>query len=123
MITYDRELNDHLTNVAKGLISVPDIHKTINPPTLWAYYSTLPKWCRYHPAVRHVLFAFEYNKPFMDFKQKEMAMNFMCSQITPIEGRLLEVITEVAQSNKIRLNTELAKQMMTELNFYELDIT
>ena len=35
---------------------------------------------------------------------------------------MLEVITEVANSNKIRLNSELSKQMLNELNFYELDI-
>ena len=58
----------------------------------------------------------------MEFKQKEIALNYLCSLIVPVEGKLLEVITEVAQSNKIRLNNELAKQMLNELNYYEMDI-
>jgi len=46
--------------------------------------------------VKHALIAFEYNKPFMEFKQKEIALNYLCSLIVPVEGKLLEVITEVA---------------------------
>lgn len=42
--------------------------------------------------------------------------------MVPIEGRLLEVITEIASANKIRLNRENAKEMLQELNYYEMDI-
>lgn len=96
LIQFDRALNSHLTNVQKGLTRVPDFYKEMAPQTLWAYYQTLPQWCRESSAVKHLLFAFEYNKPFMDFRQKELAMNYMCSLLGPIEGRLLEVINEVA---------------------------
>jgi hypothetical protein len=41
-------------------------------------------------------------------------MNLACSYLRPIEGRLRDVIIEVAASKKIRLNVELAKQMMAE---------
>lgn len=66
--------------------------------------------------------ALEYNKPFLDFRQKEIALNYLCSIMVPIEGRLLEVITEIASANKIRLNRENAKEMLQELNYYEMDI-
>jgi hypothetical protein len=41
-------------------------------------------------------------------------MNLACSYLRPIEGRLRDVIIEVAASKKIRLNVELGKQMMAE---------
>lgn len=48
--------------------------------------------------------AFEYHKPTMDIKDKELAMNYACSFIRPIDKQLEEVIIEVATSHKIRLN-------------------
>ena len=48
-------------------------------------------------------------------------MNFACSMLRPIEGRLRDVIIEVASSKKIRLNIELGKLMVNEQKFYELD--
>ena len=48
-------------------------------------------------------------------------MNFACSFLRPIEGRLRDVIIEVASSKKIRLNIELGKIMVNEQKFYELD--
>ena len=71
---------------------------------MWAYYETLPQWCRESRLVRNVLFALEYYKPHMEFREKELAMNYMCAQLAPIEGELLKVITDVVNSNKIRMN-------------------
>jgi hypothetical protein len=48
-------------------------------------------------------------------------LNFVASYLRPIDGRLLDVIKEVAAAKKIRLNIELGKQMMNELRFYDLD--
>lgn len=48
-------------------------------------------------------------------------MNLACSMLRPIEGRLRDVIIEVAASKKIRLNIELGKQMVNEQKFYEID--
>jgi len=50
-------------------------------------------------------------------------MNLACSYLRPIEGRLRDVIIEVASSKKIRVNVELGKQMMAEQRFYEVDET
>lgn len=58
----------------------------------------------------------------MDIRDKEMGLNFMASYLRPIEGRLRSVITEVAQSNRIRVNIENGKVMMNELNFYTIDV-
>jgi len=79
MILYDRALTQHLRNVGTGLMTVPNYVDTMIPQTLWAYYETLPKWCRDSKLVRNVLFAFEYNKPHMNFREKELAMNYMCA--------------------------------------------
>lgn len=48
-------------------------------------------------------------------------MNLACSYLRPIEGRLRDVIIEVASSKKIRLNIELGKQMMKESPFFDFD--
>ena len=51
-----------------------------------------------------------------------MGLNFVASLLRPIEGRLRDVITEVAKSKKIRVNIENGKIMMNELNFYTIDV-
>lgn len=66
--------------------------------------------------------AFEYNKPHLDIRQKELALNFMASMLRPIEGRYRDVITEVAGSNKLRMTIEGGKEMMNELNFYKIEV-
>jgi len=48
--------------------------------------------------------AFEYHKPNLDIRDKELALNYACSFIRPIDKQLEEVIIEVASSQKIRLN-------------------
>ena len=48
-------------------------------------------------------------------------MNFACSYFRPIEGRLRDVIIEVATSKKIRVNIEKGKQMLAECEFYEIE--
>ena len=45
----------------------------------------------------------------MDIRQKELAMNFACSLLRPIEGRLKDVIVEGSQAVKIRLDIGLGK--------------
>jgi hypothetical protein len=69
-------------------LRVPDFMNTINPPSLWAYYETLPKWARDHPAIRNVMIAFEYHKPTLNIRQKELAMNYAMSFIRPIDKDL-----------------------------------
>ena len=105
----------------QGTLKIPDFVKTINPPSLFAYYETLPKWARDHPAVRNVLMAFEYHKPTLDIRQKEIAMNYAMSFIRPIDKELENVIIEVANSNKIRMNIARCKEMINQLKFYEID--
>ena len=46
--------------------------------------------------IRTILFAFEYHKPQLDIRQKELAMNMACSLLRPIEGRLKDVIVEAS---------------------------
>ncbi len=48
--------------------------------------------------------AFEYHQPLMNFRDKELALNYACSFIRPIDPKLEEVIIEVATSHKIRLD-------------------
>lgn len=86
--------------------------ETINPPSLFAYYSTMPAWCRDHPLVRNVLMAFEYHKPGMVHKDKELAMNLACSFIRPIHKSLEDVIIEVATSNKLRIDAKRVTKLL-----------
>lgn len=61
LTTFDQQLKQALVNVAAGRVKVPDYLKEINPPSLWAYYYTLPKWARDDPIVRNVMMAMEYH--------------------------------------------------------------
>jgi hypothetical protein len=51
----------------------------------------------------------------MDIKDKEMAMNLACSYLQPIEGRMLDVVGQMCASQKIRMDGQLGKEMMSEL--------
>lgn len=64
---------------------------------------------------------FEYHKPTLNIRDKELALNYACSFIKPIDKNLEDVIIEVATSHKIRLNIALGKEMLNELKFYEID--
>jgi hypothetical protein len=123
MMQYDRAMVNFFQGLRQGTLHVPDYMNTINPPSLWAYYETLPRWARDHPAVRNVLMAFEYHKPTLDVRQKEVAMNYAMSFIRPIDAELEDVIIEVATSNKIRMNIQRGKDMINQLKFYEIEQT
>lgn len=88
MMQFDNAIMGFFKGIRNGTLKVPDFMETINPPSLWAYYETLPQWARDHPAVRNVLMAFEYHKPGMEFRQKEVAMNYAMSFIRPIDKEL-----------------------------------
>jgi hypothetical protein len=107
--------------MADGTLKVPNFMRDINPPSLWAYYNTLPQWLRDHPAIKNVVIAFEYHKPTMNIRDKELALNYVCSFIKPIDKDLENVIVEIASSHKIRMNVALGKEMINELKYYELD--
>lgn len=121
MMNYDVAMNNYFKGMINGTLRVPDYMKQVNPPSLWAYYETLPKWLRDHPIVRNVLMAFEYHKPTLGIRDKELALNYACSFIRPIDKALEDVIIEIATSNKIRLNIALGKEMVNELKFYDID--
>lgn len=118
---FDAKMDEHLENVESGYLPVPDYTKIINPPSLWAYYLTLPQWARDHSVIRNILYAFEYHQPRMNIKDKEVAMNLACSYLQPIEGRMLDVVRDMVASQKIRMDGQLGKEMMSELQFYQLD--
>jgi hypothetical protein len=54
-------MGDLLRGIASGAVQVPEYSRIINPPTLFAYYSTLPSWCRNHSLVTNALFALEFH--------------------------------------------------------------
>lgn len=121
LLNYDEQFVACFMGLNKGTIKVPDYYKEINPKSLWQYYYTLPKWCRDNPCVRNVLMGMEYHQPLISSANKELALNYVCSLIRPLDPVIVDVISELASSNKIRLNIALGKQMMAELKFYELD--
>lgn len=67
--------------------------------------------------------AFEFHKPTLDIRQKEIAMNYAMSFIRPIDAELEDVIVEVATSTKLRMNVARGKEMINQLRFYEIDET
>lgn len=85
IMAYDQSMLHYWKGVQNGTLRLPDFVYNINPPSLFAYYNTLPQWARDHPAVRNVLMAFEYHQPLLDFRKKEIAMNYAMSFIRPID--------------------------------------
>lgn len=85
-------------DLASGLINMEDWKKDAYTPSLWAYYETLPTWARNDPQVRNVFMAFEHHKRGMSIRDKEMALNFACSMLKPIEETLSEVIADFCAS-------------------------
>ena len=122
MIKFARGWDEFWNDIAKGYYRGREVSDEVKIPSIWTYYNTLPGWARENPIVKNLAFALEYHKPHMDWRQKEIALNLACTYLRPIEGRLKDVIVEIAASRKLRVNMENAKDMMTELRFYEIDI-
>jgi len=47
--------------------------------SLYPYYATLPKFARENQIVKTAYKALEFTKPTLSIKEKEMALNFMCT--------------------------------------------
>jgi hypothetical protein len=101
LMTFDQGLRQLLISMSNGTAVVPDFVKEVNPPSLWAYYYTLPKWARDDPVVRNVVMAMEYHQPGVDIRAKEGLLNFACSLLRPIDPVLREVIVEAVTANKV----------------------
>ena len=117
----DRQMAQLYQKMKDGEIEVPDYIKDVNPPSLWTYYYTLPKWARDDPIVKNVVMSFEYRQPGVDIRQKETMLNLACSFLRPIDPTLKEVLCEAAGANKIHLNMKLGNQMINELPFYLME--
>lgn len=118
---YDKIMGDYLKGLVNGTVRVPEWTVITNPPSLFAYHSTLPHWARNNTLITNVLFAMEFHQPRTDIRDKELALNFAASFMRPIDDRLLRVIKIVASSKKTRLNIELAKTMVNELRFWPFE--
>ena len=121
LVQFDQQVMQMYAKLASGQIEVPNFIKEINPPSLWTYYYTLPKWARDDPIIRNVVMAMEYRQPGVDIRAKEQLLNFACSFLRPIDPILREVIVEAAAANKIDLNMKLGTQMINELPFYTFE--
>ena len=71
LVQSDRQIMDLVHKIQNGLIQVPNFIKLVNPPSLWTYYYTLPKWARDDPIVKNVMMAMEYKQPGVDIRAKE----------------------------------------------------
>lgn len=118
---FDQSVRSLVSQMAAGTVTVPDYLKTVNSPTLWTYWETLPSWARNEPLIRNVMMAMEYRQPSLSIRQKEEALNFACSFLRPLDQQLRGVIAEAANSNKIQLDMKLGTRMLTELQFYTID--
>lgn len=54
----------------------------------------------------------EYNRPNVSMWSKEVALNYVCSLILPIDKNTEEVILLWNSSKKLRLNAELGKKLL-----------
>lgn len=88
-------------------------------PSLWAYYNTLPTWARENPIVRNAFQAFEFNKPEVTMRNKEIALNYACSLILPMDEELERMMKVVYASNPVRLTMDLGKEMVAELPLWD----
>lgn len=61
MMKFDNSITSFIKGVKHGTYKIPDFVNNVNPPSLWAYYLTMPQWARDHPAVRNVMMAYEYH--------------------------------------------------------------
>lgn len=52
-----------------------------------------------------------------------MALNYACSLLTPIDPETEEILIEMTECHKRRINHKLAREMMTELKPWDFDIT
>lgn len=121
IMRFDKIMNDQFKGVANGTVRVTEWTKITNPPSLFAYHSTMPQWCRNHSFITNVLFAMEFHQPRHTIREKEMALNYAASYMRPIDDRLLKVIKIIASAKKTRLNIELAKTMVNDLRFWPFE--
>ena len=54
----------------------------------------------------------EYNRPNVSMWNKELALNYACSLILPLDQATEEVILIWANSHKLRLNAQLGKRLI-----------
>lgn len=68
MMKFDKSMVDLLKSFENSKTHIYDYMNKLNPPSLWAYYETLPSWARSHPVIKNVFMAFEYHKPSVDIR-------------------------------------------------------
>lgn len=61
LLKYDKAKIDFFKGLANGTLFIPNFMQKTNSPSLWAYYLTLPTWCRNHPVIFNIVHAFEYH--------------------------------------------------------------
>lgn len=99
------EWNNNVEHVERWLIfrMFPSIHKFKNImaeihkktqerennevilPSLYRYYNTLPKFARDSVIVKNLVKAFEFTKPTMSIREKELALNYICQFTLPMD--------------------------------------
>jgi hypothetical protein len=84
IIQWDDSIGNLHKKIANGQVQVPDYMKTSFPPTLFAYFNTLPSFSRDHPAIRSIFMGLEHKQPKIDLQSKELALNYACSLMLPL---------------------------------------
>jgi hypothetical protein len=95
------------------------VHQEI--PTLWAYYERLPSWATDNPIVRQAVVALEKYHPHTKMREKELMINFMLSVLTPLQKEVENIMADRVNNQKLRLNHEVGRKMMTELKPWDFD--
>ena len=95
-----------MNTVNSAHVVIPDYVYDVNPPSLFTYYYTLPKWARDDPFVKNVVMAYEYHKPLLSIRDKEQALNMACSMLRPVDKNMMAMLSEAAISNKLEMTME-----------------
>ena len=64
--------------------------------------------------VRVMFNGLEYKQPDVTIRNKELALNFVCSMILPIDPELEWLLKMIIESNVERMNAEKGKEMLAE---------
>jgi|LakMenEpi03Aug12_release.lakeMendotaPanAssembly.Ray.scaffolds.fasta_scaffold110751_1 hypothetical protein len=61
LVKYDKAMIEMFKGMQNGTLPIPAFMKNTNPPSLWAYYLTLPTWLRNNSVIYNCVHAFEYH--------------------------------------------------------------
>ena len=79
------KLNEYMLDFLNGTEKLCPQEKEIIVPSLYRYYNLLPEFARESIMVKNLVRAFEFTKPGMSIRDKELSLNFICRFTLPMD--------------------------------------